>query len=155
MKSGTIWYSPRYLSLVRNCFHEWTNGSDRQRRIMNPSRSPHRHITRRQHLLPKREGTSKNSRHFASGKHGGVATQWPRNDSQIWPSSLAMYANAVTIDRSVACEKFVALHPRRMTASLLLADCRLVGYFFTLYFFYFVAFQEFTMLQSPNRHVLG
>ena len=32
---------------------------------------------------------------------------------------------------------------------------RLVGYFFALYFFYFVAFQEFTMLQSPNRHVLG
>ena len=28
---------------------------------------------------------------------------------------------------------------------------RLVGYFFTLYFFYFAAFQEFTMLQSPNR----
>ena len=53
-----------------------------------------------------------------------------------------MYANAVTIDRSVACEKFVALHPRRMTACLLLADCRLVGHFFTLYFFYFVAFQN-------------
>ena len=33
---------------------------------MNPSRS------RRQHLLPKREGTAKNSRRFASGKHGGV-----------------------------------------------------------------------------------
>ena len=32
---------------------------------MNPSRS------RRQHLLPKRDGTAKNSRHFASGKHGG------------------------------------------------------------------------------------
>ena len=37
------------------------------------------------------------------------------------------------------------------SASLVLADCRLVEYFFTLYFFYFAAFQEFTMLQSPNR----
>lgn len=35
---------------------------------------------------------------------------------------IAMHANAVTIDRSVVCEKFVALHPRRMTASTLLAD---------------------------------
>ena len=30
---------------------------------------------------------------------------------------IAMHANAVTIDRSVVCEKFVALYPRRMTAS--------------------------------------
>ena len=35
---------------------------------------------------------------------------------------IAVHANAVTIDRSVVCEKFVALHPRRMTASSLLAD---------------------------------
>ena len=35
---------------------------------------------------------------------------------------IAMHANAVTIDRGVVCEKFVALHPRRMTASTSLAD---------------------------------
>lgn len=35
---------------------------------------------------------------------------------------ITMHANAVTIDRSVVCEKFVALHPRRMTASTLLVD---------------------------------
>ena len=35
---------------------------------------------------------------------------------------IAVHANAVTIDRSVGCEKFVALHPRRMTVSSLLAD---------------------------------
>ena len=35
---------------------------------------------------------------------------------------IAVHANAVTIDRSVGCEKFVALHPRRLTASSLLAD---------------------------------
>ena len=35
---------------------------------------------------------------------------------------VAVHANAVTIDRSVICEKFVALHPRRITASSLLAD---------------------------------
>ena len=34
-----------------------------------------------------------------------------------------MDANAVPlIEASVVCEKFVALHPRRMTASTLLAD---------------------------------
>ena len=35
---------------------------------------------------------------------------------------IAVHAKAVTIGRSVVCEKFVALHPRRMTASSLLAD---------------------------------
>ena len=35
---------------------------------------------------------------------------------------IAMHAKAVIIDKSVVCEKFVALHPRRMTASSLLAD---------------------------------
>ena len=35
---------------------------------------------------------------------------------------IAMHPNAVTIDRSVVCEKFVALHPRQITASTLLAD---------------------------------
>ena len=35
---------------------------------------------------------------------------------------IAMHAKAVPIDRSVVCQKFVALHTRRMTASSLLAD---------------------------------
>ena len=35
---------------------------------------------------------------------------------------IGTYANAVTIDRSVVCEKFVALHPRRMKASSLLDE---------------------------------
>ena len=35
---------------------------------------------------------------------------------------ITMHANVVTIDRSVVCEKFVALHPRRMTPSTLLAN---------------------------------
>ena len=35
---------------------------------------------------------------------------------------IAKHAKAVTIDRSVVSEKFVALHPTRMTASSLLAD---------------------------------
>ena len=35
---------------------------------------------------------------------------------------IAMNENAVTIKRSVVCEKFVAPHPRRITASSLLAD---------------------------------
>ena len=65
IRSGAIWYSFCHLLKVRNYFDEWTTRSDWQSRIMNPSRS------RRQHLLPKREGTAKNSRHFASGKHGG------------------------------------------------------------------------------------
>ena len=35
---------------------------------------------------------------------------------------IALHAKAVTTDRSVVCEKFVALHPTRMTESSLLAD---------------------------------
>ena len=35
---------------------------------------------------------------------------------------IAMHANVVIIDRNVVCEEIVALHPRRMTASTLLAD---------------------------------
>ena len=35
---------------------------------------------------------------------------------------IAIHANAVTMDRRVVCEKFVALHPRRKTVSTLLAD---------------------------------
>ena len=46
------------------------------------------------------------------------------------PSSLT---NAVTIDRSVVCEKFaVALHPRRLTASSLLAHLRVLSKVFLL-----------------------
>ena len=51
---------------------------------------------------------------------------WLRNIMTIERLSdlavIAMHANAVTIDRSVVCEKFVALHPRRMMVSTLLAD---------------------------------
>ena len=35
---------------------------------------------------------------------------------------IPMHANAITIDSVVVCEKCVALHPRRMTASTLLDD---------------------------------
>ena len=35
---------------------------------------------------------------------------------------IALHGKAVPIDRSVVCEKFVALHPRRMTVSSLLTD---------------------------------
>ena len=35
---------------------------------------------------------------------------------------IGMHANTVAIDRRLVCEKFVAQHPRRMTASSLLAD---------------------------------
>ena len=37
----------------------------------------------------------------------------------VKPTSLT---NAAAIDRNVVCQKFVALHPRRMMASSLLAD---------------------------------
>ena len=36
--------------------------------------------------------------------------------------AIAMHANAWIIDKTILCEKFVALHPRRMTTSSLLAD---------------------------------
>ena len=48
----------------------------------------------------------------------------------VKPSSLA---NVVTIDRNVVCEKFtVALHPRRMTASSLLAHLGVLSKVFLL-----------------------
>ena len=71
--------------------------------------------------LESTEGWRGHFRVFKGSIHG-FATQWLRDDSQIWPSSSAMYANVVTIDRSVVCETVVALHPRQMTASLLLVD---------------------------------
>ena len=41
---------------------------------------------------------------------------------------IGTYANAVTIDRSVVCEKFVALHPRRMKASSLLDEASISSF---------------------------
>ena len=40
---------------------------------------------------------------------------------------IAMYANSGTIDRSVVCEKIVALPPRRMTASSLLDEAQSIS----------------------------
>ena len=51
---------------------------------------------------------------------------WLRNTMTIERLSdlavIAVHTKAVTVGRSVVCEKFVALNPRRMTASSLLAD---------------------------------
>ena len=90
--------------------------------------------TCRQHL-PKREGTYKNSHRFAYGDHGGGEVTflysedlctWLRNTMTTERLSdfavISVHANAFTIDRSVGCEKFVALHPRRMMASSLSAN---------------------------------
>ena len=41
------------------------------------------------------------------------------HEKLVKPTSLT---NAAAIDRSVVCQNFVALHPRRMTAFSLLAD---------------------------------
>ena len=158
--SKAIWYSSRHLSKVRNCFDEWTNGSDRQRRIINPSRSPHRHITRIQHLLPKREGTSKNSRHFASGKHGG--------GDVIFFYSVDPYLASQRNDRGTTLRFGRHRRPcmqmqlpsieawfERNLWPCTLDEWRRLWFWPTRLEGYFVAFQEFTMLQSPNRHVLG
>ena len=167
MRSGAIWYSSRHLSKIRNCFDEWTNGSNRQRRIINPSRSPHKHITRIQHL-PKREGTSKNSRHFASGKHGGGDVIFFYSEDLYLASQRNDRGTTLRFGRhrrpcmqmplpSIGAWFVRNLWPCTLDEwrRLCFWPTRLVGYFFTFYFFYFVAFQEFTMLQSPNRHVLG
>ena len=132
------------------------------------SRSPHRHITRRQHLLPKREGTSKNSRHFASGKHGGGAVIFFYSEDPYLASQRNDRGTTLRFGRhrrpcmqmqlpSIEVWFVRNLWPCTLDEwrRLCFWPTRLVGYFFTLYFFYFVAFQEFTMLQSPNRHVLG
>lgn len=89
---------------------------------------------RRRHLFSKREGTSKNFRRLPYGEQGGGKVIFLYSDDPYLASqhndhrmshrfSRHRYAcNVVTIDRSVVCEKFVALHPRRMTASTSLAD---------------------------------
>ena len=42
IRGWATWCYSRHLSKLGNCFDEWTTGSNRQRRIMNPYRSPHR-----------------------------------------------------------------------------------------------------------------
>ena len=41
-KKWSTWCYSRHLSKLGNCFDDWTTGGNRKRRIMNPSRSPHR-----------------------------------------------------------------------------------------------------------------
>ena len=64
---------------------------------------------------------------------------------------IAMYAKAVTIDRSVVCEKFVALHPRRMTASSLFDEASIFSVLWRS------RLCNVTVSNSSflNRHVLG
>lgn len=73
MRSGAIWCNFHHLSKV-NCFAGWTTASDSGSSgvglwinlgVLTISE------TRRRHLLPKREGTSKSSRHSAYGEHVG------------------------------------------------------------------------------------
>ena len=121
----------RHLSKVTNCV-----GWKRQEacRIVNPSRSPHRQTTRRQQLLPNEREllkiltvlymeSTEAEKSFSCFRR---IHNWLRNTMTTERLSdlavIAMHAKAVTIDRSVVCEKFVALHPRQMTASSLLAD---------------------------------
>ena len=166
-KWGHLILFPSSFETIMNCFDEWTNGSDRQRRIINPSRSPHRHITRRQHLLPKREGTSENSLHFASGKHEGGKVIFLYSEDPYLASQRNDRGTTLRFGRhrrpcmQMQLPSIEAWFVRNLwpcTLDQIRRLCfwptRLVGYFFALYFFYFVAFQEFTMLQSPNRHVL-
>lgn len=61
---------------------------------------------------------------------------------------IAMCANAVTILRSIVCQKFVTLHPRRKTASTLLA-ARVIRYFLSASAsFFFVTSRVCCSLQS-------
>ena len=106
-----------------------------RRRIMNPSRSPHR--------TDNTQNTSSSQKWGNFYKFAVLpmeSTEVERSFSFIrkiltWLPILIYdhrttlrfglhrhYANAVTIDRSVVCEKFVALHPRRMKASSLLNE---------------------------------
>ena len=107
-----------------------------RRRIMNPSRSPHR-----------TDNTQKTSSSQKWGNFYKILAVLPMESTEVegsfsfirkiltWLPILTYdhrttlrfglhrhYANAVTTDRSVVCEKFVALHPRRMKASLLLHE---------------------------------
>ena len=114
----------RHLSKVRNCV-----GWKRQKacRIMNPSRSPHISFPNERELLKILTVLSMESTE-AEKSFSCIQRihNWLRNTMTIERLSdlavIAVHAKAVTVGRSVVCEKFVALHPRRLTASSLLAD---------------------------------
>ena len=118
IRGGATWCYSRHLSKLGNCFDEWTTGSNRQRRIMNPYRSPHRTDNTQTTSSPQTEGTSKNSRRFAHGKYGGgkvillysedtyllgFGKQWPPNDFQIWPSSPCMATETLFVGNLWRC----------------------------------------------------
>ena len=72
--------------------------------------------TRRQHLLPKREGISQNSGCFAHGEHGGGGVVFFYSEDPYLASQhndhrttlrFGRHANTVTIDKRLVCDKFM------------------------------------------------
>ena len=134
MASGAVWCYSRHLSQVGNCFDKWTTGSKASDyesiSVSSQNRQHAKNI-----FVPKVRELLQNSRRSSYGKHGVEGSFSFIRKILTWLPILTYdhrttlrfglhrhYANAVTIDRSVVCEKFVALHPRRMKASSLLDE---------------------------------
>ena len=168
MRSGAIWYSSRHLSKVRNCFDNEPMEATGNAGLLIHLGSPHGHNTQ----------TTSSSQTWGNVAKFSPFCFWKARRWRGLFSSISEdpYLASQRNDRGTTLR--FGRHRRPCIQMQLpsieawfvrnLWPCtldewrrlcfwptRLVGYFFTLYFFYFVAFQEFTMLQSPNRHVLG
>ena len=123
----------RHLSKVENCFDEWTTGSkasDYESISVSSQNRQHaknifvpnvRELLEILAFLPMESTEVERSFSFMQR----ILTRLRILMITERLSDLAFigtYANTVTIDRSVVCEKFVALHPRRMKASSLLDE---------------------------------
>ena len=130
MTGGAVWCYSRHLSKAGNCFDEWTTGSkasDYESISVSSQNRQHaknifvpnvREFLEILAVLPMESTEVERSFSFMRR----ILT-WLRilmiTERLSDLAFIGKYANAVTIDRSVVCEKFVALHPRRMKASSL------------------------------------
>ena len=119
--------------------------------------------TRKKHR-PKREGTSRNSRRSSYGKHGGGEVIFFYSEDPYLTSHSNDYRTTLRfgLHRHV-CKCSYHWHKRGLWEICGSAPSTNEGVFTfgrSFYFFYFVAFQDYAMLQSTihfflNRHVLG
>ena len=132
MTGGAVWCYSRHLSKAGNCFYEWTTGSkasdyesisaSSQNRQHAKNIVPNvRELLEILAVLPMESTEVERSFSFIRR----ILT-WLRilmiTERLSDLAFIGTYANTVTIDRSVVCEKFVALHPRWMKASSLLDE---------------------------------
>ena len=156
VRSGAIWCHCRHLSKV-NCFDRWTT-----KFVHRQEASDYKSISVSSHTQTTSQtwGNFLKFSPFYQRRVRRIHT-WLRNPTTERLSHLAviaMHTNAVTIDRSVVCKKFVALYPRRMTASSFwptrLIRCS-INFISSIYGVSRVCSVTVSSSSSLNRHVLG